>query len=140
MYSHVLRLWRRRGAEAASLLFDSGKERESLVEMLSEDREEAYLRATFESYVASVEVGLEGFNGADGPKKLLRALDARFAGALVYRVVASRAARPPHVVTRLAGAEHAGGRAPAPPRRFLVSLRTAILRACIYTLAGRSDI
>ena len=39
--------------------FDSGKERESLVEMLSEDREEAYLRATFESYVASVEVGLE---------------------------------------------------------------------------------
>ena len=73
------RWWERRGAEAASLLFDSGKERESLVEMLSEDREEAYLRATFESYVASVEVGLEGFNGADGPKKLLRALDARFA-------------------------------------------------------------
>ena len=73
------RWWERRGAEAASLLFDSGKERESLVEMLSEDREEAYLRATFESYVASVEVGLEGFNGADGPKKLLRALDARLA-------------------------------------------------------------
>ena len=64
----------RRGGGVA--VFDSGKERESLVEMLSEDREEAYLRATFESYVASVEVGLEGFNGADGPKKLLRALDA----------------------------------------------------------------
>ena len=71
--------------------------------MLWEDREEAYLRATFESYIASVEVGLEGFNGADGPA----------------------AARARRALRRTLGAERASARA-AP--RFLLDGRGQLSR------------